>query len=93
MQGKSADEMVSELYSVAEPFLPQEYRALAKSFVGMMMNSSWPDAVDFFADIVKEYGRDGNGQSYRRTRAVLDGMIGAVTDYEPGKQQPDVPRA
>ena len=92
MQSRSADEMIGELYSVAEPFLPQEYRALAKSFVGMMMNSSWPDAVDFLANIVKEYGRDECGRGYKQTRAVLDGILGTVATYEHGKQQPPLPR-
>jgi len=91
MPGKSADDMIGELYAVAEPFLPQEYRVLAKSFVGMMMNSSWPDAVDFLANIVKEYGRNEGG-GYKQTRAVIDGLLGTVATYEHGKQQPPLPR-
>jgi len=87
----NADELVEELYAGVERFLPQEYRPLAKSFMGMVMNASWPDAVDFFANLVKEYGRAEGGRGYRQTRAVIDGLIGKVTEYE-RVQQPPVPR-
>jgi len=78
----NADELVAALYEGVERFLPQEYRPLVKSFVGMMMNASWPDAVDFVANIVKEYGRDDGGKAYKQTRTVVDGLIEKVTAYE-----------
>ncbi|MCX6821032.1 MAG: hypothetical protein NT016_03715 [Candidatus Aenigmarchaeota archaeon] len=88
MSDNPPESLMEELYAVAEPFLSQEYRALAKSFAGMMMNASWPDTVDFLAGIAKEYGRDGSGQGYRQTRAVLDGILGKVASYERDKQPP-----
>jgi len=90
MQDVSADELVEELYSEVERFLPQDYRPLVKSFLGMMMNASWPDAVDLLAGIVKEYGRSDAGAGYSQTRAVLDGLIEKVDAYE-RLQQPPVP--
>jgi hypothetical protein len=87
----SADELVAELYGGVERFLPQEYRPLVKSFIGMTLNASWPDAVDFFAGVVKEYGRAEGSKGYKQTRAVIDGLIGKVTEYE-RVQQPPVPR-
>jgi len=88
MDGKSADDLVEELYAGVERFLPQEYRPLVKSFAGMMMNADWPDAVDFLANLVKEYGRNDDGRGYKQTRAVINAVLGKAMAYEPDKRPP-----
>lgn len=84
---KNTEALLDELYEGVERFLSPEYRALAKSLGGMMMNASWPDAVDFVAGIAKEYGR-AEGGGYKRTRDVIDAALGRAIAYEPDKRPP-----
>jgi len=83
-----ADELVRALYEKVERFLPHEYRPLVRSFIGMTMGSSWPDAVDFIACIVKEYGRSEDGRGYKQTFSVVDELLAKVGEYGTVQRQP-----
>jgi hypothetical protein len=85
---KSTEALLDELYAGVERFLSPEYRAIAKSLGGMMLNASWPDAVDFVAGIAKEYGRSGDGRGYKQARDVIDAVLGKAIAYEPDKRPP-----
>lgn len=82
-----ADELVRALYEKVERFLPHEYRPLVRSFIGMTMGASWPDAVDFMACIVKEYGRSEDGKGYKQTFSVVDGLLAKVAEYGAVRRQ------
>lgn len=88
MDGKAADTLLDELYAEFGRFLSPEYAKIVKGFAGMVLDASWPDAVDFVAGIAKEYGRADDGRGYKQTRDVIDAALGKAMAYEPVKRPP-----
>ncbi|MFH1622933.1 MAG: hypothetical protein ABIA12_00205 [Candidatus Aenigmatarchaeota archaeon] len=76
-----ADELVRMLYEGVNRFLPEEYRPLTNSFIDVMMDTSWPNTIDFMANVLKEYGRSEDGKGYKQTFSVVDELLSKVSDY------------